>query len=118
MTNVFTLDDLNSAIESKYAPFIFQAGDETFTLRQVLRLNQSERATVTAELKNLDGVDPENMDEELVLKTIQKVLCVATSNNQGDRLVEILGPDLLKLQLLLEKWMEVTSPGEASPSPV
>jgi len=117
MTNAFTLDDLNAAIETKYAPFYFRAGDETFVLRQVLRLDKSERLTVNNELKELEGVTEANMDEDKILAIVERVLSTVTDNGKGDALVELLGHDLVRVQTLMEKWIEVTSPGEASPSP-
>lgn len=117
MTNAFTLDDLNKAIESKYAPFHFHAGDEKFVLRQVLRLSGSERALVVEELKKLDGIDEDTMDEDVVLNTIENVLSTITDNGKGARLIELLEHDLIRVQMLMELWIEATQPGEASPSP-
>lgn len=117
MTNVFTLDDLNNAIESKYAPFRFQAGDDSYVLRQVLRLTQTEREIVTSQLKELDSMNEDNMDETKVLSIIETVLSTVTDHGKGAKLVELLGHELVRVQMLLEKWIEVTSPGEASPSP-
>lgn len=117
MSNVFTLDDLNAAIETKYAPFYFHAGSDRFVLRQVLRLSQSEREVVTSELKNLDNVDEENINEGEILRIVEKILSTVTDHGKGPQLVELLGHELVRVQMLLEKWIEVTSPGEASPSP-
>lgn len=117
MTNAFTLDDLNAAIESKYAPFYFHAGDERFVLRQVLRLSATERSLVTGVLKELDSIGEDNVDEAQVLRNMERVLSIVTDNAKGPHLVDLLGHDLIRVQMLLEKWIEVTSAGEASPSP-
>lgn len=117
MTNAFTLDDLNAAIESKYAPFHFHAGDQQFKLRQILRLDRSERLVVSDELKSLDGINEDNMDEDKILGIVEKVLSIVTDDGKGPQLVELLGHDLVRVQTLMEKWIEVTSVGEASPSP-
>lgn len=117
MTNTYTLDELNKTIESKYAPFHFQAGKEKFVLRQVLRLSSAERATVVNELKKLDAMDEDNLDEVAALGTIEAVLSTITEGDKGPKLIEILGHDLLRVQMLLEMWIEATQPGEASPSP-
>lgn len=117
MTAPYTLDDLNSAIESKYAPFYFQAGDDRYVLRQVLRLSATERAIVTANLKELDGVDEKDIDETAIIAGMERVLSVVTDHGKGPQLIALLGHDLLRVQMLLEKWVEVTSAGEASPSP-
>lgn len=117
MTNVFTLDDLNKAIETKYAPFYFSTPENEFTLRPLLRLAKSERELVTLELKKLEGMDEDNMDEDVVLKAMQMVIQTVTDNGKGYALVQLLGEDILRVQMLMEKWIEVTQPGEASPSP-
>lgn len=116
MSNVFTLDDLNSAIESKYAPFYFHAGDDKYVLRQVLRLTTSERAIVTASLKELDSLNEDDVDEGNILRIMERVLSVVTDHGKGSQLISVLAHDLLRVQMLLEKWVEVTSAGEASPS--
>jgi len=117
MSNVFTLDDLNNAIESKYAPFYFHAGSDRYVLRQVLRLSASERALVTEQLKTLDSVDENDLDESVILAGMETVLSTVTDHGKGPQLIALLDHDLLRVQMLLEKWVEVTSAGEASPSP-
>jgi hypothetical protein len=116
MSTPFTLDDLNNAIESKYAPFYFHAGDDKYVLRQVLRLSTSERAIVTANLKEMDQMEEADMVEADMIRLMERVLSVVTDNGKGEALVNLLGHDLLRVQMLLEKWVEVTSAGEASPS--
>jgi hypothetical protein len=117
MSNVFTLDDLNKAIEIKYAPFYFHAGDEKYVLRQVLRLTKSERDFVVAELKMLDSIDGEDPDEDLILSAIENVLSTVTDGGKGSKLIELLGHDMISVQMLMEMWIEATQPGEASSSP-
>ncbi len=113
MSNIFTLDDLNKAIETKYAPFYFQAGQDKYSLRQVLRLAKSERDFVVEELKKLDGLDAETMDEDVVLQAIENVLSTVTDGGKGSQLVELLGHDMVRVQMLMEMWIEATQPGEA-----
>lgn len=119
MTNTFSLDDLNKAIEAKYAPFYFTAGDDRFVLRQVLRLTQSERASVVAELKSLEAAQEaeDNINETEILTAIENVLSLVTDHGKGEALIELLEHDLIRVQMLMEMWMEATQAGEASPSP-
>lgn len=119
MSNTFSLEDLNKAIEKKYAPFYFTAGSDKYVLRQVLRLSKSEREIVVSELKALDGVsqDDSDVDEDKVLATIEKVLSTVTDGGKGHALIELLEHDLVRVQMLMELWIEATQPGEASPSP-
>ena len=118
MTNTFSLEELNRAIESKYAPFYFTAGEDRYVLRQVLRLSKSERETVVNELKTLETFqDTEGVDEDAILKAIETVLSTVTDNGKGPRLVELLEHDLIRVQMLMEMWIEATQAGEASPSP-
>lgn len=118
MSNEFSLDDMNKAIEAKYAPFYFRAGDDVYRIRQILRLPKSVRDVVTAELKVLESFNEDNMDEDLVLAGMERVVSFATDDDMGPRLIEILGHDLLRVQMLMELWIEATQAGEASPSPV
>lgn len=117
MTNTFSLEDLNKAIEAKYAPFYFTAGAERYVLRQVLRLTGPERQTVVAELKALEGLGSEDPDEDAILACIEKVLSIVTDNGKGPELIALLEHDLIRVQMLMEMWIEATQAGEASPSP-
>lgn len=116
MTNVFTLDDLNKALDTKYAPFVFQAGKEKFNLKQVLRLPKTSRDQVKILIDSLDTADKEELTEEgmfAILGEIIKIVC-----DKGDRLLEILDNDVVSLTALFEAWVGSAQPGEASPSPV
>ena len=117
MSNTFSLDDLNQAIETKYAPFCFSANGYTYELRQILRLASSERAVVVTLLKDLEAMSSEDPDEEEILDLIESLLSVITANRKGDELITILGHDLIRVKMLMEMWMEATQAGEASPSP-
>lgn len=112
MTNAFTLDDLNKAIEKKYAPFVFQSGREKFVLQQVLRLPDETRKIVQAQLQMLDD-KKEELNEEEVKTILKAVVDNVLDGDKVDRLFEILDNDLVKITVLFEKWVEHSQPGEA-----
>lgn len=112
MTNEFTLDDLNTTLEKKYGPFVFKAGRETFKLQQVLRLPKEKRDVVKAQLELLDG-NKNDLGEDEMLAVLKAVLENVVEGDKTDRLLDVLGHDLVKLTILFEKWGESTQVGEA-----
>lgn len=112
MTNAFTLDDLNKAIESKYAPFVFQSGREKFVLQQVLRLPAETRKIVQAQLQMLDD-KKDDLNEDEVKVILKAVVDNVLEGDKADRLFDILDNDLVKITVLFEKWVEHSQPGEA-----
>jgi hypothetical protein len=117
MSNSFSLDDLNKAIETKYAPFTITAGGYTYKLRQVLRLASSERAVVVSLLKDMDSISDDEPDEEEILDVMESILSTITADGRGDDLVSLLEHDIVRVKTLIEMWIEATQAGEASPSP-
>lgn len=118
MSNVFTLEDLVAEIEHQYAPLVFRAGEQDFTLVSLLRVSPKIRKAVQESLSTLSGSEDENeeVSEEDTLKTFQFVLSSVTAENKGRALVRVLGDDLVKYTTLIKKWQEATQPGEASSS--
>lgn len=112
MSNAFTLDDLNKAIDQKYAPFVFQHGREKFVMRQVLRLPKDTRDIVKAQLMMLDEKKDE-LEEPDVLAILKAVVENVLEGDKADRLFDILENDLVKVTVLFEKWVESSQPGEA-----
>lgn len=112
MTNEFTLDDLNVALEKKYGPFVFSAGGEKFVLRQVLRLPKNQRDIVKAQLETLDQKRDELSEDEM-LAILKAVVGNVLEGYGADRLFDLLDNDLVKVTVLFEKWVERTQAGEA-----
>lgn len=112
MSNAFTLDDLNTAIEKKYAPFVFQAGEQKFIFTQILRLPKEKRDIVRAQLESLES-HKDNISEEEVFAILKAVLQNVIEGDKVDALLNILDHDLVKITLLVEKWAESASVGEA-----
>lgn len=118
MTNVFTLEDIDNALNDKYAPLVFQAGKTRFELRQILRLSSTEREAVVARLETLQETADDEMTEEMIQEVLTFVLRTATANNKGDDLIAALEGDILRMKTLFEHWMEITQAGEAPASSV
>ena len=122
MTNTFTLEDLDAAIEQQFNPFVFVAGDEEFKLRNVVRLGEKERNIVLDQLKAMEDLQQAEEDGTLnikdVVSVIQTILKTVTADGKGAKLVKVVGDDPMRNRVLLEKWMEATQTGEAQRSSV
>lgn len=112
MSNVFTLESLNDELNTKYGPFVFQAGKQKFELPPLLRLPDSERDLAINILKSAEVVQERN-DLDEVKEMLKDLLRVVVRDGKGDALVEVLNNDLLSIQIIIEKWTEKTQPGEA-----
>lgn len=112
MTNTFTLDDLNKALEKKYGPFVFEAGDQKFVLTQILRLPKDERDIVRAQLESLEK-NKDELTEDEVYAILKAVLDFVVKDGKSDELMEVLDHDLVALTVLFEAWIESTQVGEA-----
>lgn len=111
--NVFTLADLDAAIEREYAPLRFQAGDEEFVLRSLMRVDRKQRAAVIAKMETLEDDD---VDENVVIDAVQFVMKTVCADGKGAKLVKLLGDDTVRYMKLLTMWTEATQPGEAKDS--
>lgn len=112
MSNEFTLNDLNAALEKKYGPFVFVAGREKFVLRQPLRLSQEARTLVKAQLQVLEDKNDELTEDE-VKAIFKAVIENIIEGDKADRLFDVLDHDLVKITILFEQWVERTQAGEA-----
>jgi len=122
MTNRLTLDDIQAAIEKKYAPLTLEVKGEEFVLTSLLRTNRKVREAVEAKLKEMvaktgeDGevvVDQDDVNEDKMIESLQFILSSVTKDNKGSRLVHLLPDDLLVLMETMKAWQEATQPGEA-----
>lgn len=120
MSEVFTLESLHEELENEFAPVQFEAGGDSFVLRNLLRCNKKERQAVIARLKELEALNDADQSEEAedaTLAACQFVLSTVTDDKRGARLLKAIGTDLLVNMKLLERWAERTQPGEATASP-
>jgi len=115
--NVFTLEDLDAAIEKEYAPLRFRAGDEEFVLRSLMRVGKKDRAAVVAKLEVMETADEDDsVDEDAVLAAVQFVMKTVCADGKGAKLVKALGDDVVRYNKLMTMWIEATQPGEAQDS--
>ena len=115
--NVFTLDDLDAAIEREYAPLRFRAGDDEFVLRSLMRVSRKEREAVVKKLETLENADDDDsIDETAVIEAVQFVVKTICADNKGAKLVKVVGDDIVRYMKLLAMWTEATQPGEAKDS--
>jgi hypothetical protein len=118
MSDVFTLDDLNNILDTEYGPFVFQVGKEKFEIMPILRLPANCRNVVVDKIKTMQDEEgnPLDISEGEAIESMEMILSSATDGGKGERLLEILGSDILKIKIIFEKWIEKTNPGEASAS--
>lgn len=112
MTNAFTLDDLNAALEKKYAPFVFQSGRQKFVFTQILRLPKEHRLIVKSQLESLES-KKDDLSEDEILALLKSVLDYVVQDGKSDTLLAVLDNDLVKLTILFENWIESSHAGEA-----
>lgn len=112
MSNVFTLESLNDELEAKYGPFVFQAGKTKYELPPLLRLPQAERDRAIDILKSAEEIQEQN-DLDATTDMLKELLQVVVRDGKGDALIEALDGDILKMQIIIEKWTQKTQPGEA-----
>lgn len=109
MSKNFTLDDIRTAAEKKFGSTVIEIDSErSVELLNVLRLPKSKRD----ELQSLSK-DDETKGEEQVTKILY---LVAKTKGAADLLLKELDGDLAALVTIVEKHMEDTQAGEASPS--
>ncbi|CAM4098555.1 phage tail assembly protein [Nocardia ninae] len=118
MAALFTLDSLREEIENEFAPVTIPLRDGSeVVLRNLLRLDKKDRDKVQAHLKSMQiDAEDEDADLEPVLASMREVIKLAAETG-GVKLLREIGDDELLLQRVFQRWMEATSPGEASNSP-
>jgi hypothetical protein len=110
MSNVFTLESLNDELNTKYGNFEFHAGKNKFVLPPILRLPESERDVAIALLHDTEDAQS---DLKAMQTLLENLLRIVVRDNKGDALIELLDHDILRMQILIEKWTAKTQPGEA-----
>ena len=112
----FTLDDLRAAADKKYAPTVIEAGDETFVLPSILRMDSKGRKDITKLLERAESLmdDEETLgsiDEEI--KLFSELLEKAEQGGKGKRLLELIGGDAAVLIDVVTSWLKDSQAGEA-----
>lgn len=112
----FTLDDLRAAADKKYAPTIVEAGDETFTLPTLLRMDADTRTKITkmiSKAEELVGEDESAEDLDAEIQLFSDLVVEAEANGKGERLLELIGGDVAVLVDLVTAWLKDSQAGEA-----
>lgn len=112
MSNVFTLQSLNDELETKYGPFVFEAGKQKFVFPPLLRLPDAERDRAIDILKSSEAVQETGSLDE-VKEMLSDLVRVVVRDGKGQACLDVIDNDLLSIQILIEKWTEKTQPGEA-----
>lgn len=115
--NIFTLEALEEELERSFAPLVFRVGDEEFVLQNLIRVNKKDREAVQETLARMDLENAADLDEDELVAAMHQLLKAVCKDGKGEKLVKLLGDDIAKLQVLLDKWAKATQPGEAEPSP-
>lgn len=116
MTNVYSLADLKSDIEKKYAPLEIELGRGKVQIRSILRLGKEERKAVVDAI-SVFTEDAKDVDSEEMFEAVKTVLRTCAADNKGDTLINAIGDDFALGMQIMNLWSEVTQPGEAENSP-
>lgn len=110
----FTLDQLRDAADKKYAPTVIEAGDETFKLPTLLRMDKERRQQVTDLLNEVDSLMDADSDAQLdeALDVFRQLIIKAEVNGNGEKLVELVDDDAVLLDIV-NAWLDSTQAGEA-----
>jgi|SRR5690606_674357 len=121
--STYSLDELRSEIERKYAPVSIELNEyEKVVLRNLLRLPRRDRADVFVLMDALDALDNSDADrgadylQEAADLAAQVLILVADSRHLGEKLIALIGDDLALTLRIFEDWMKATQPGEAESS--
>lgn len=132
----YSLDQLRADIETKYGALVIDLGDgNTATLRPVLRMPKADRAAFMHLQGQLNSTEPDQADDsgdgggpvEKQVEVMRAALnVVAEPDGSYQRLMDALtgggygnghgDVDPATLITLFEQYIEVSMPGEASPS--
>lgn len=119
MPNIYTLDNLRSDLEAKFAPIEIDLGKgEPIVLRNLMRLSSTDRQAVMAAVAVVQKPreEDETQDIEELLGAIKVVIGLVAAD-RGKVLTDAIGDDLGLAMHIMQLWSEATQPGEAQNSP-
>lgn len=111
----FTIDELRAAADKKYAPTVIEAGDETYKLPTLLRLESKRRKQVIKLLEDLEkdlGEESTGNDLEETLATFRKLIAEVEENGRGQELVDLIDDDVVLIDIV-NAWLDGIQAGEA-----
>jgi hypothetical protein len=121
MSNVYTLETLRADLDKQFAPLQLDLGNGVLTLRNLMRIDESERKAVLEAIDSIqDGDDDDEKTAEQLEQTsaaLNTVFQIVTADGKGQTLVDQIDGDLMLSMKVLELWTEATQPGEAQNSP-
>lgn len=115
----YTLDDIRTAADKKYAATEITVGDTVCKLINPLRLPKEKRATLMSIQSELSAGEDEADDAAEVDQVeifSRAIRTVAETDRQADVLLGAVGDDLAVLAELFQTYGETTQVGEASAS--
>ena len=111
----YSLAQLKADVDKIYAGLDLEIGDDdVITLKNILRLPEGDRGTVTELLNKINEASEDN-DLNAIAKHTFEVLEIAAGTRGAD-LIAVLGDDVALAMDILGKWSEQTQVGEAEPS--
>lgn len=119
MSNVYSLENLKSDLDKKYAPVELDLGGSSVVLSNMMRLGKEDRKKVADAVKDIFK-DRTDTDEEVpdLLETIAVIFELVAEDGRGSALMDAIGDDVSLGTEILNIWIEATQVGEASNSPV
>lgn len=124
MSNVYTLETLKNDLDREFAPVVIEVDGERLVLRNLLRVNETERAMILEALKEVETSNSDDDEADLSVEEMQVLTSAVTNvlrsivaDGKGDKLVNHIDGDLMLSMKVLEMWTEATQPGEAQNSP-
>lgn len=109
----FTLDALKEQVAKKYSPVVITAGDDEFSLENILQLPEKKRKQVE---KLTAVLDDDSEDLDVMLGTFKDIIRAIEKNDRGDDLLELVGDNSALLMEIALEWMDSTQVGEAGQS--
>lgn len=123
MPNFLTLDALLADVEREYAPLEIELpGGKVVRLQQLVTIQPKERRLKVYEaLDELQKLNDSEKGlagtEDTVAAILELLPLVADSEEQGLRLVELIGDNLAAVMKVFGAWMDGTQAPEADSSP-
>lgn len=115
----YTLDDIRSAADKKYASTDIEVSEDmTVVLLNPMKLSKEKRAAliaINAELTTPEGEEP-NADMDQVEIFQRALSLVSATPAQAEALLSMVGDDLAVLAQIFETYGEAQQAGEASAS--
>lgn len=108
----FTLDELKSTVQKKYAPTVVKNGKDEYVLPNMFQLDSARRKKVLEKVDALEELE----GTEAQLEATGEILSLLVDDDRGEELLALLGDNPALLMELFREWMEVSEVGEVERS--